>query len=86
MTKKYIFLLKIVKNSGHKLKLLKTAAIWKFFVNFWVSPIQNCYVQIKTVKERIFSFQLKNYFEMVTLNVSIPDNMRKNLWRNHQEV
>ena len=30
-----------------------------FFVNFWLNQIQNCSVQIKKMKGRIFSFQLK---------------------------
>ena len=37
--------------------------ILTFFVNFWLNKIQNYYVQIKKMKDRIFSFQLKkNYF------------------------
>ena len=30
-----------------------------FFVNFWLNQIRNCFVQIKKMKDRIFSFQLK---------------------------
>ena len=30
-----------------------------FFVNFQLHQIQNCSVQIKKMKDRIFSFQLK---------------------------
>ena len=34
-----------------------------FFVNFQLTQIQNCSVQIKKMKDEIFSFQLKkNYF------------------------
>ena len=29
------------------------------FVNFWLNQIQNCSVQIKKMKDGIFSFQLK---------------------------
>ena len=33
------------------------------FVNFQLNQIQNCSVQIKKIKDEIFSFQLKkNYF------------------------
>ena len=33
------------------------------FVNFWLNQIQNCSVQIKKMKDGMFSFQLKkNYF------------------------
>ena len=33
------------------------------FVNFWLNQIQNCSGQIKKMKDKIFSFQLKkNYF------------------------
>ena len=43
-------------------------AISMFFVSFWLNQIQNCSVQIKKMKDRIFSFQLKkNYFcQMLT--------------------
>ena len=34
-----------------------------FFVNFLLNQIQNCSIQIKKMKDGIFSFQLKkNYF------------------------
>ena len=33
--------------------------ILMFFVNFQLKQIQNCSVQIKKMKDRIFSFQLK---------------------------
>ena len=37
--------------------------ILPFFVNFWQNQIQNCSVQIKKMKDGIFSFQIKkNYF------------------------
>ena len=37
--------------------------ILMFFVNFWLNQIQNCSVQIKKMKDGIFTFQLKrNYF------------------------
>ena len=29
------------------------------FVNFWLNQIRNCSVQIKKMKDRVFSFQLK---------------------------
>ena len=42
--------------------------ILTFFVNFGLSQIRNCFVQIKKMKERIFSFQMKkNYFCQTTL-------------------
>ena len=43
-------------------------AISMFFVSFSLNQIQNCSVQIKKMKDRIFSFQLKkNYFcQMLT--------------------
>ena len=34
--------------------------ILTFFVNFWLNQIQSCSVQIKKMKDRIFTFQLKN--------------------------
>ena len=37
--------------------------ILTFFVNFWLNQIRNCFVQIKKMKDGIFSFQMKkNYF------------------------
>ena len=34
--------------------------ILNFFVTFWLNKIQNYSVQIKKIKDRVFSFQLKN--------------------------
>ena len=30
-----------------------------FFANFWLNQVQNCSVQIKKMKDGIFSFQMK---------------------------
>ena len=38
-----------------------------FFVNFWLNKIQNYSVQIKKMKDRIFSFQLKKNYRCRTL-------------------
>ena len=47
-------------HTGGKIrKTLKTMEISIFFVNFRLNQIQNCSVQTKKMKERIFSFQLK---------------------------
>ena len=43
-------------------KTLKTMEIFMFFVNFQQYYIRNCFVQIKKMKDEIFSFQMKNYF------------------------
>ena len=40
--------------------------ILTFFVNFWLNQIQSCSVQIKKMKDRIFTFQLKN--KLLNLN------------------
>ena len=32
------------------------------FVNFRLNQIKNCFIQIKKMKDRIFSFQLKKMF------------------------
>ena len=41
--------------------------ILTFFVNFWLNQIQNCSVQIKKMKDGIFSFQLKKIYFCRTL-------------------
>ena len=33
--------------------------ILTIFANFWLNQIQNCSVQTKKIKDKIFSFQLK---------------------------
>ena len=33
--------------------------ILTIFINFQLNQIQNCYVQTKKIKDKIFSFQLK---------------------------
>ena len=53
------------RHTGGKMaKLKKRMEILTAFVNFWLNQIQNCSVQIKKMKDGIFSFQLKkkNYF------------------------
>ena len=48
---------------GKTKKTLKNDENFKIFVNFWLTQIQNCSVQIKKMEDKIFSFQLKkNYF------------------------
>ena len=45
------------------------------FVNFWLNQIQNCSVQIKKMKDGIFTFQLKkNYLcQMFTDNARLKN-------------
>ena len=53
--------LKIIR--GKITKTLKTMKILTVFVNFHLHQIQNCFGQIKKMKDEIFTFQLKkNYF------------------------
>ena len=47
--------------------LVKAIEILTFFVDFWSSQIQNCAVQIKKMKDEIFSFQLKKKILLRTL-------------------
>ena len=48
------------RHTGGKMaKLKKRMEILTAFVNFWLNQIQNCSVQIKKMKDGIFSFQLK---------------------------
>ena len=51
-------------HAGGKIKkTLKMLEISTFFANFQLNQVQNCSIQIKKMKGRIFSFQLKkNYF------------------------
>ena len=42
-------------------KTLKNDGNLMVFVNFHLNQIQNCSVQIKKMKDKIFSFQLKKY-------------------------
>ena len=45
------------KIQGVKLeKLQKMMEISMFFINFWLDQVQSCSVQIKKMKDRIFSF------------------------------
>ena len=48
----------------------------EFFLNFWLNQFQNCPIQIKKMKDVMFSFQLKkNYFYRTLTN----DARHKNL-------
>ena len=38
------------------------------FVNFRLNQIQNCFIQIKKMKHRIFSFQWKNYLSQMLID------------------
>ena len=56
-------------------KLSKMMEILMFFVNYLLNHIRNCSVQIKKMKDGIFSFQLKKYF----CRTSTDDARRKNI-------
>ena len=48
----------------------------KFFVNFRLNQIQNCSIQIKKMKDGMFSFQLKkNYFYRTLTNNARHKNL-----------
>ena len=47
-----------------------------FFINFWLNQIQNCFGQIKKMRDGIFSFQLKKKYFCRTLT----DNARHKMY------
>ena len=61
-------------HTGGKItKTLKMMEILTVFVNFHLNQIQNCSVQIKKMKDEIFSFQLKKKVTSAKRLQTMPD-------------